>query len=168
MSRTWPQFLMRQQSQIMYLAEGWEANQGFYGFRLKKHFSDECGIPLHYVKIEFLEYLTISGDTWYPNGPIGYRNLKKLTIQKEACIAQVGRVIHGYQGEGAIWSRNCQWWNDGPGWWAHQMSIDNVNFGTLRHKGRNCSTHKKSSQHQLKRRKHANTLFLHSRTVHQF
>jgi len=52
------------------------------------------------VKIGFLIYLPISEDIWYPNGPIGYR--KKLTIQKKACIVQVGAVIHEYRGEGAI------------------------------------------------------------------
>jgi len=43
-----------------------------------KHFSDERGLPFYYVKIGFLEYLQISGEIWYPNGPISYR--KKRTL----------------------------------------------------------------------------------------
>jgi len=37
-----------------------------------KHFSDERELPFYYLKIGFLEYLRISGEIPYPNGPIGY------------------------------------------------------------------------------------------------
>ena len=42
-----------------------------FQFRLGKHFSDERGLPFYYLKIGFLEYLQISGEIRYPNGPIG-------------------------------------------------------------------------------------------------
>ena len=51
------------------------------------------------LKIGFLEYLQISGEIRYPNGPIG--SCKKVTIWKEVCHVHVGVVIHDYQGEGA-------------------------------------------------------------------
>jgi len=63
------------------------------------YFSDERGLPFYYLKIGSLEYLLISGELRYPNGPIGYR--KKTTIWKAACIVHVGAVIQDYQGEGA-------------------------------------------------------------------
>ena len=62
--------------------EGWEANQRLHQ-RLQpkeilrfpippgKHFSNERGLPFYYLKIGFLEYLRISGEIRYPNGPIG-------------------------------------------------------------------------------------------------
>ena len=100
-----------------------------FGFQFHpgKHFSDERGHPFYYLKIGFLEYLRISGEIWYPNGPVGY--WKKVTIWKEASVAQVGAVIHDYQGEGASWSKKCNTWKDCPGTWA-QLSTDNVNFCT--------------------------------------
>jgi len=42
-----------------------------FQFRLGKHFSDERGLPFYCLKIGFLEYLRISGEIPYPNGPIG-------------------------------------------------------------------------------------------------
>jgi len=93
--------------------------------RLGKSFPDKRGIPFYYVKIGFLKYLPLSGEIRVLNAPISYR--KKLTIWKEVSVVQVGAVIHEYQGEGAIWSRKCQWWKDWPGQWA-QLSTDNVNF----------------------------------------
>ena len=36
-----------------------------------KHFSDVRGLPFYYLNIGFLEYLQISGEIRYPNGPIG-------------------------------------------------------------------------------------------------
>jgi len=53
----------------------------------------------YYLKIGFLEFLRISGETWYANGPISC--WKKLTIWKEACIVHVEAVIHDYPREGA-------------------------------------------------------------------
>jgi len=92
-----------------------------------KHFPDECWLLFYYLKIEFLEYLRISGEIRYPNGPIDY--WKKVTIWKEACIVHVGAVIHDYQEYGANWSRKCLSWKDCPGAWA-QLSTDNVRFCT--------------------------------------
>ena len=94
-----------------------------FQFRLGKHFSDERGLAFYYLKIGFLEYLQISGEIRYPNGPIGY--WKKATIWKEVCIVHVGAVIHDYQGEGASWSIKCLLWKDCPG-----DLTSNVNFCT--------------------------------------
>jgi len=98
-----------------------------FQFRLEKHFSDERGLPFYYLKIGFLEYLRISGEIRYPNGPIGY--WKKVTIWKEACIVHVGAVIYDYQGEGASWSKKCHSWKDCPGDLT-SLNTDNVNFCT--------------------------------------
>jgi len=76
-----------------------------FQFRLGKHFSDERGLLFYYLKIGFLEFLRISSEIRYPNGPIGY--WKKVTIWKEACIVHVGAVIHDYQGEGASRSKSA-------------------------------------------------------------
>jgi len=65
---------------MIYGDKGWEANQRLYQtrsfglqFRLGKYFSDERGLPYYYyLKIGFLEYLRISGEILYPNGPVGY------------------------------------------------------------------------------------------------
>ena len=99
--------------QKTYLTEGWEANQKVYEtwsfgfqFRLGKHFSDEHGHPFYYLKIGFLQYLQISGEIRYPNGPIRY--WKKVTTRKEACIVHVGAIIHNYQGEGVSWSKSAR------------------------------------------------------------
>jgi len=73
------------------------------------------------------EYLRISGEMWYPNGPIGY--WKKVTILKEACIVHVEAVIHDYQGQGASWSKKCHSWKDCPGDLT-SSNTDNVNFCT--------------------------------------
>jgi len=73
-----------------------------FRLRLPKHFkvSDKCGLLFYYLKIGFLEYLRVSSEMRYTNGPIGY--WKKLTIWKEACIVKVGAVIrvHDYLQEG--------------------------------------------------------------------
>ena len=114
--------------------EGWEANQSCsqtwsfgFQFRLGKHFSDECGLPFYCLKIGFLEYLRISGEIRYRNGPIGY--WKKVTIWKEGCIVHVRAVIHDYQGEVASRSKKCLWWKDCPGDLS-SLNTDNVNFCT--------------------------------------
>jgi len=65
------------------------------------------------LKIGVLEYLWISGEIRYPNGPIGCR--KKLTIWKEACVVHVETIIHDYQGERAILLRKCHPFKDCPG-----------------------------------------------------
>jgi len=103
-----------------------------FQFRLGpgKHFSDECKHSFYYLKIGFLQYLRISGEIRYPNGPMGHWN--KVTLWKEACSVHVGAVVHDYEGEGAIWSRKCQSWKDCPGAWA-QLSTCNVNFCTRSH-----------------------------------
>jgi len=51
------------------------------------------------LKIGFLEYLQISGEIRYPNGPIG--SCKKALIWKEVCYVHVRAVIHDFLGEGA-------------------------------------------------------------------
>ena len=98
-----------------------------FQFRLGKNFSDERGLPFYYLKIGFLEYLQISGEIRYPNGPIG--NWKKRTNWKEACIVHAGAFIHDYQWEGASWSRKCLWWKDCPGDLT-SLNTDNVHFCT--------------------------------------
>jgi len=98
-----------------------------FQFRLESIFQMKVDFHFCYLKIRFLEYLRISGEIRYPNGPIGY--WKKVTIWKEARIVHVGAVIHDYQGKRAIWSRKCKSWKDCPGAWA-QLSTNNVNFCT--------------------------------------
>ena len=102
---------------------------GFFGFQFRlgpgKHFSDGHKLSFYYLKIGFLQYLRISGEIRYPNGPMGHWN--NVTIWKEACIVHVGAVVHDYEREGAIWSRKYQSLKDCPGVWA-QFSTDNVNF----------------------------------------
>ena len=72
-----------------------------FKFLLESIFEMNVDLHFHYLKIVFLEYLWISGEIRYQNGPIGY--WKKVTIWKEASIVHVGAVIHDYQGGGAIW-----------------------------------------------------------------
>ena len=45
-------------------------------------FSGVSGLPFYHVEMGFLEYLRISGEIWYPNGPIGYRknNLERSLL----------------------------------------------------------------------------------------
>ena len=73
-----------------------------FGFPIPpgQYFSDNRWLPFYFLKIGFLEYLRISGEIQYTNGPIGY--WKKVTIWKEACIVNVGAVIrvHDYLQEG--------------------------------------------------------------------
>jgi len=45
-----------------------------FRLRLPKHFkvSDKCGLLFYYLKIGFLEYLRVSSEMRYTNGPIGH------------------------------------------------------------------------------------------------
>ena len=77
--------------------------------RLGKNVSHECGLLFYYVKIVFVEYLRMSGEIRYPNGPMGSEKSKqsgkKQTIWKEACV---GAVMHHHQGGGALSSKKCR------------------------------------------------------------
>ena len=68
-----------------------------YLFHFERILCMRCGFPFYYLKIGFLEYLWISGEIQYPNGPIERRwqSGKKPVLTVLCMLGLLSTIIRG-------------------------------------------------------------------------